>query len=185
MKKFFTPSQYDKNVSLKQFNDIKNKICILRSCGGFGDIINMRMIFEDIKTKYPEFHITWALPSAFFDAAKNHPFVDEIADFNNIKYNDFIEIYNLTQVCAKYEWTKGKNLDKNRSDIWAEHIGLTLENHKTHMPDYSDLFPKIKNYLKQIGWDGFKKIVVLAPKSALSVKDMTLKQCEYIKFHNS
>ena len=36
-------------VGIKKYNVSKNKICISRKCGGYGDILVARMIFEDIK----------------------------------------------------------------------------------------------------------------------------------------
>lgn len=181
MHKFFNIAQQSKNISLKKFNDIKNKICILRSCGGFGDIINMRMIFEEIKSQYPDFHVTWAVPHEYFAAAEKHPFVDEVVQYSTINQSDYIKIYNLTNACTRYEWGKGKNIDKNRADIWSEHIGLRLFSHKTHMPNYSEFFPVVRNRLVKLGWDEKKKIVIFAPKSALSVKDLTNRHCNFIK----
>lgn len=37
------------SISLKTFNNRKNKILIYRQYGGLGDILMMRMIFEDFK----------------------------------------------------------------------------------------------------------------------------------------
>lgn len=179
MPKFF--HSLSQNVSLKKFYEIKNKICILRSCGGLGDIINMRMIFKDIKTLYPEFHITWGVPSTYFAAAKNHPYVDEVVQFGNINQGDYIQIYNLTNACTRYEWARGRDVDKNRADIWADHIGIRLHEHKTFMPDYSCSFKNVIEKLKLLGWDGVKKIVLFAPRSALPIKNLLDFQCNFIK----
>lgn len=181
MQMFFNKSQETYNISLKKFYEIKNKICILRTCGGLGDIINMRMIFQDIKSLYPEFHITWALPSNYFAAAERHPYVDKVIHCGDLDRSEYLQIYNLTNACTRYEWAKGKDNDKNRADIWAEHIGIKLHNHNAHMPSYNFEFENIKCKLKMVGWDGSKKLISFAPRSALAVKNLTQQQVEFIK----
>ena len=39
---------FDKNISLKQFHERKNNVLIHRVCGGLGDILMHRMLFEDM-----------------------------------------------------------------------------------------------------------------------------------------
>ncbi len=181
MQKFFQKNQENYSISLKHFNKIKNKICILRTCGGLGDIVNMRMIFEDIKSLYPAFEITWAVPSIYFPAAQDHPYVDEVIHYGELDRNNYLQIYNLTNACTRYEWAKGINNDKNRADIWAEHIGIKLHQHRTHMPSFASEFENIKSKLKLLGWDGQKKLISFAPVSALSVKNLTQQQVEFIR----
>lgn len=181
MNKFFNINQNKNITSLKDFNELHNKICILRSCGGLGDIINMRMIFADIKNQYPEFEITWGLPNNYFPAAEKHPYVDKIESYSAINPKDFIQVYNLTNICTRYEWAKGKENDKNRADIWSDHIGVKIHDHKTYMPNYSSEFEKIKIKLISLGWDQKKKIVLFAPRSAIAVKNLLDFQCAFIK----
>lgn len=168
-------------TTLAEFNKNKNKLCILRSYGGLGDIIAMRMIFQDLKLQYPEFHITWAVPYIYFPVAKNHPYIDDVVCSHTYKRKDYICVYNLSTICTRYEWKhKNQNL-KNRSDIWANYFGLNLENHNTFMTS----FPECKNIIQQkllkLGWDGIKKIVLLSPISAIPVKNLLKNQIEHIK----
>lgn len=181
MENFTLIGKQHSNISIKHFDQIKNKICIVRNCGGLGDIINMRMIFSDIKNKYPKFKITWAVPNNYFPAAEQHPYVDEVISNSEVDQRNYLQTYNLTNVCTRYEWARNKTNDKNRADIWANHIGIDLENYQTYMPFYPKEKEQVKTKLKQIGWDGAKKVLILAPKSAIAVKNLTYEQVAIIK----
>jgi ADP-heptose:LPS heptosyltransferase len=175
---FMEPKQ---KINLKTFDVIKNKICILRSYGGLGDIIAMRMIFEDLKKKYPEFEITWAIPHIYFPIASQHPYIDNLVCSHVYNKKDFLHVYNLSTVCTKHEWKYKKDNKKNRSDIWANYFGLELANHNIYMPSFREEFDFIADRLKKQGWDGKKKLVAFAPISAIPVKNLVPNQCEYIK----
>lgn len=167
--------------SLKKFQTIKNKILIYRNAGGLGDILNMRMIFESLKNQYPDFLFDWAVPYPFFPAASNHPYINKLIHCGDYDEQDYLQIYNLTHACTRYEWAKGKSNDKNRADIWANHIGCELISHEMFMPDFSKHFAKLIDKLKSIGWDGNKKIVAFAPRSAIPAKNLTFEHCKIIK----
>lgn len=181
MNQFTLIGKQHSNIPLAHFAKINKKICVVRNCGGLGDIINMRMIFSDIKTQYPEFDLTWAVPNNYFPAAEDHPFVDQIISNSEVDQRNYMQTYNLTNVCTRYEWARNKHNDKNRADIWADHIGLSLKNYQTYMPSYSFEKNKIAEKLKFFGWDGVQNIVVLAPKSAIAVKNLTYEQVAIIK----
>jgi ADP-heptose:LPS heptosyltransferase len=170
-----------KQISVSQFNKLRNKILILRSSGGYGDILNMRMIFEDLKKEMPDFNFDWAVPHAYFAAAKEHPFVNKIVHSADYDETEYLAVYNCTHSCVKHEWLKGKDNDKNRADIWANAMGFQLTNHNMWMPDYSKHNQKVVEKLKEIGWDGFKKLVMFSPRSAISIKNLTYEQSLFIK----
>lgn len=176
---FFMPQK--ENTTLKQYQKINNRICILRSYGGLGDIIAMRMIFEDLKTQFPEFHITWAVPHCYFPVAKNHPFIDDVVCSHTYAKSEYLQIFNLSTVCTRHEWKYKKYNQKNRADIWANHFGLNLNNHNIFMPSFKTKHPNIVAKLKALGWDGNKKIVLFAPISAIPVKNLTVEQVAGIK----
>jgi hypothetical protein len=123
-----------KAQGIKHYNKIKNNICILRLCGGYGDILMSRMIFEDLKKQYPDFKITYALPQAYFQVIKDHKYIDEVIDHKDIDYNNYRQVFNITHHCSRHEAFYNKECVKNRSDIWAESFGLTLDNHNMHLP---------------------------------------------------
>jgi ADP-heptose:LPS heptosyltransferase len=175
---FFSMEQ---KINLNLFESIRQKICILRSYGGLGDIIAMRMIFEDIKKTYPEFNITWALPYVYYPIASQHPFIDEIVCSSSYDKKNYLQIYNLSTVCTKHEWKYKKFNNKNRSDIWANYFGLELKNHNIFMPSFKEEHDFIYSYLKKIGWDGNKKLIAFAPVSAIPIKNLTADQCKIVQ----
>lgn len=169
------------NITIPEFLSCREKICVYRGVGGLGDILAMRMIFEDLKKQYPNFKITWVVPYRFFAAAQKHPFIDEVIHPDSYKKSDYIETFDITTPCGRYEVIHKNKTPKNRSDIWANHFGLELTTHNMHMPTYADLFPILEQKLKAKGWDGRKKLVAFAPRSAMALKNMTFEQCEAVK----
>lgn len=168
-------------ITVHEFDVWRNNICVYRAVGGLGDIIAMRMIFEDFKIKYPDFQITWVVPYKFMKAAERHPFVDKVIALDDFHRNDYVEVFNVTTVCGRYEVLNRRKNEKNRSDIWAEHFGLVLENHNIFMPTYKNLHEKIYERLRKLGWDNKKKLVAFAPSSAISIKNMTFEQIKAVK----
>ena len=172
---------HPKKTGIFHYNKIKNKICILRLCGGYGDILMTRMIFEDLKKQFPQFHITYAVPPKFFDITKDHPYIDEVIDCNKIDYNEYREVFNITHYCVRYESAKNKECDKNRSDIWAESFGLKLENHNMHLPDLTGYKDLIYSFFYKGGYKNGQKILAFTPFSAVPNRHITPKQKEFIE----
>jgi len=179
--KLITLKKNKTELEFNKFNQIKNKILILRDSGGYGDILNMRMIFEDLKNKYPEFEFDWALPHGYFPAAAQHPYVKNLIPHNQINFENYLAVYNLTYSCTKYEWSKKKQTDKNRADIWAEYMGSKLLNHNMFMPNYKENYTKIIEILKSKGWDGHKKLVCFTPHSAIGAKNLLFFQMKSVQ----
>ena len=167
--------------NFQKFQQIKNKILILRECGGYGDILNMRMIFQDLKEQFPEFEFDWAIPYGYFHAASNHPYIKNLIPINEANYNDYLQVFNLSYACTRYEWKNKKDTYKNRADIWANYMGMDLKNHNMFLPDNSELFPKLKNLLVKKGWDQKRKIIIFTPFSALPTKNFTQNQISVVK----
>ncbi len=167
--------------TIKHYCSIKDKICILRSCGGYGDILVSRMIFEDLKKKYPQFHITYAVPEPYLQILKDHPYIDNVIDlkeFDKKKYNAF---FNITHNCLRYEVSKAKECDKNRSDIWAESFGLELENHNMHLPKLDKNKNHIMSQLKKHGYKDGQKIIVFTPYSAVPTRHLITQHRQIIE----
>lgn len=120
-----------KEISIKNFYERKNKVLIKRKCGGFGDVLMQRMIFEDLKKL--DIEITYSCPYQFIEMANNHPYLDNVLDLSRVNEDEYGIIYDISTICAI---TESKELEKNknhRSDIWANFIGLKLENHEMHL----------------------------------------------------
>lgn len=162
-------------LSLPEFYQKRNRVLILRQTGGLGDILIHRMIFEDFKLLDPKIKVCFACPRNYWEAVDDHPFIDELLDSNNIDQKDFLVSYITTTACGRYENRVAPYLDKNRSDIWAEHCGVKLTKHNMHI----QLTDKQKKY----GFDLLEKInltkqpsVLLCPISAMQSKNLNDEQ---------
>ena len=82
-------SNQTESISLKTFNDRKNKILIYRQFGGLGDIFMMRMMFEDFKKIDKTNKLYFACPSHLKDAVIDHPFLDGILDAETVNKNEY------------------------------------------------------------------------------------------------
>jgi len=118
---------------LKQNKDI----FVMRAQGGVGDILNSRMIFEDLKN-LTNMKITYAIPERYIPLVIDHPYLDEVIESDSVNVKDYLFRKDITNRCGLYENRVKPNVDKHRSDIWAEHIGLNLTNHKMHIGFYKE-----------------------------------------------
>jgi len=161
-------------LSIRQFNEQRYNILILRGAGGLGDILMHRMMFEDFKLLLPDVRITFACPSTYFPAVVDHPFVDEVVDFMTVDPQDFLIAYNTTSSCGRHECQVAPYADKHRSDIWAWNCGVILTKHNMHL--------RLTDEERKAGEEALakyangRKIVVLAPISAMESKNLSPEQ---------
>lgn len=149
-------------LKLEEINELKDKFLIKRKIGGLGDIFMHRMIFEDIKTQTNK-KILFSCPKQYHEAIQDHPYIDEILDIDCDE--NYIFKFDTTNACNEYELKTAPNVDKHRSDIWAEHCGFTLQNHNMH----------IKLTEKEIIWGRNQipnKSVLFMPISKMSSKNL-------------
>lgn len=169
-----------KEISIKLFDQRKDKILIYRQYGGLGDILMARMLFEDLKKIKPENKIYFACPNHLIPAVDLHPYLNGVFDFKSIKTEEFIT-FDISNVCTRYESFKGVHGDKHRSDIWAESIGISLENHNMHLSFRDDEINFAKKIIKE-------NTVVIAPYSAMPSKNLLPKHlneiCKFLKNYN-
>jgi ADP-heptose:LPS heptosyltransferase len=121
------------NLSVRAFYKTRNKVLVIRQTGGIGDILMQRMMFEDFKKVMPDAYIVFACPGKYKELAQNHPFIDEWVAAEDVNPSDYIASYNITMVCNRHEMRISPQSDKHRSDIWANHCGVILNNHNMHM----------------------------------------------------
>lgn len=131
-KRFLVKKPKNNALSLKDFYQKRNKVLVNRRVGGLGDILMIRMIFEDFHLVMPEIEITWALPR-FYHPIASHPFVKNIIECNDIKRIEFGQIYDITTPCRVHECKFAQNNTKHRSDIWANSCGINLTKHNMHL----------------------------------------------------
>lgn len=180
-----------KTVSIKQFYKRKNKILIYRQYGGLGDILMMRMIFEDFKKLDENNQLYFACPTYLKDAVIDHPYLDGILDAETVDKEDYYT-YDVSHSCTRYEIAKGSESDKNRSDIWAESCGIVLENHNMHIKLSNEEIETGKNKIKKL-YNNDLPNVIFCPVSAMASKNLqpnqirdlisNIKNCNIIGLH--
>ena len=164
-----------KSFGLKEFYEKRNKILIVRECGGVGDILMIRFLFEDFKKHNPETEIHFACPERFHNLVKDHHFIDKLLDSEQIKIQEYLVSYNISSACSRYEMNPN-NPGKHRSDIWANHCGLELKNHNMHINLDEESIQLGKLVVSELKKDKSQPFVLLAPVSASKAKDLNGQQ---------
>ena len=174
------PEQLIRKINIKEFYEKRNKILIIRACGGLGDILMHRMIFEDFKLLMPEAEIHFACPLQYHEALVDHPFIDKILDSAKIDKSDYIISYNTTSACGRYECSIAPLSGDHRSDIWANHCGVNLTKHNMHISLTDEEKESGKKIVEKIrNKEG--QVVALAPISAMISKNLLPHHIEFIK----
>ncbi len=167
-------------LSVKEFYEKRLRLLILRQTGGLGDILMHRMMFEDFKLLAPDIKIVFACPITYWDAVKDHPYIDEIIDSNNCEAKDFIISYCTTTACGRYEHRISSQAfdnpalpfqDKHRSDIWAEHCGVKLTRHNMHIKLTDDEILFGHKEIRRFNKTKFPT-VIFCPMSAMEGKNL-------------
>lgn len=164
------------DLSLRDFYNKRNRVLILRDAGGLGDILMMRMIFEDFIKIMPEAQITFAVPNNYTKAGLWHPYVKEVANSKEIDENNFGVSYNLTTACVKYEMKIRPHADRHRAEIWTAYCGMKLTSPDMHL----SVPLVIKKYAEQKLLnkvpDKGKGYVCFCPMSNMVSKDLDIDQ---------
>jgi ADP-heptose:LPS heptosyltransferase len=176
------PQELFKYLNLKEYYEKRNKILIFRGCGGLGDILMHRMIFEDFKKIMPDCELHFACPEQYHTAVADHPFVDKVISSEKVDYSDYLISYNTTNACGRYELMMAPLADKHRSDIWAEHCGVELTAHNMHIKLTEEEIKRGKEIVERKR-NGKGPIIALAPISAMPVKDLLSHQIKCIIDH--
>lgn len=161
----------NKNVSLAEFYSKRKRILLMRDTGGLGDILMMRMLFEDFKNQNPGCELVVAAPLQYHSALKDHPYIDELIDSRQVDLTQFIISYNISTACGKYEKRIAPFADKHRSDIWAAHCGITLKNHNMHFVVKPEVESRCSEVLQKYRVDK-GPLVIFSPVSAIHSKDL-------------
>jgi len=154
------------SLSLKKFNDVKNKILFVHEHGGLGDILMHRMIFKQIKKIIPDSIITFACPDIYHEAVSDHPFIDEVISLSSVNECDHGISYNTTHRCARYEASIAPHSDKHRSDIWADQCGIEIDDHDMCIQLEDEYREKAINKISALKENHTGPVVCLCPKSA-------------------
>lgn len=165
------PVRLKRTLNIKEFCEKRNKILIVRGVGGLGDILMHRMIFEDFKITMPDAEVYFACPQQYHDAVKDHPFVNKILGTENIDRESYMVSYNTSTACGRYEMKIAPLSDLHRSDIWANHCGLSLTRHDMHFRLTEEEIKTGKELIESKR-DRDGPIVILSPVSAMANKNL-------------
>jgi ADP-heptose:LPS heptosyltransferase len=168
-----------KTFSLKEFWEKRNQIIIKREVLALGDFLIHRMVFEDCKKTHPEININFACPIKYFDALKDHSFIDNLLDSSMVNIEDYIATYNTSTACTRYESNHGKESTMHRSDIWASQCGVVLKSHNMHFNISDESKTWALKEIFKIKQEN-KPIVLFCPYSANQTKNITDEQIEII-----
>lgn len=123
-----------KKIGIEEFYNRRNKILILMDAGGFGDVLMLREIFEDLKIIAYNCEITFACPPKLFPFVEDHPFIDKIEDNTKVNKNNYAICYDLTiHCCDRVEALLKPNVVENRPEILAKHCGIQLTKNNMHL----------------------------------------------------
>lgn len=166
------PQKIVRAMSLNEFCQKRNKVLIVRGCGGLGDILMHRMMFEDFKRVMPDVELHFACPRYYHDAVKDHPCLDKILDVDEIDKSQYGVSYNTSTACGRSEMRLAPASGIHRSDIWANHCGLTLTKHDMHIHLSNEEKAEGKRLIKQaVDKEGPK--VAICPISAMHNKNLS------------
>jgi ADP-heptose:LPS heptosyltransferase len=169
----FTKNKIRRSISrdIRQYYEDRNKILIFRQSGGLGDILVHRMIFEDFKRIMPDMKLIFACPKNYHDAVYDHPYIDELIDADTCNTSHYHFTYNTSSACCRYEVRMSPQSDKSRSDIWANHCGVELQNHEMHINLEDEYINEAREEIeKHRNHDG--PSVLIAPITAMKNKNL-------------
>lgn len=167
---------------LKEFYEKRNKILIWHERGGLGDVLMQRMLFEDIKFYVPDAKITFACLPEYFDAVKDHPFIEDVIDSRTVNVKDFgVNFNTCVTIADKHEGKEAPCCERHRSDIWSEECcGFKLQNHNMHIKISEDIKEKSRKKLESYRInDG--PLIIFCPISAMINKTLLNWQIEGIR----
>jgi ADP-heptose:LPS heptosyltransferase len=103
-------------------------VCVKRSLGGIGDILMCTPSLKEIKRRFPECYLTFAVDmhrvhdNRYYELVKDLEFIDEVMDARYVDKSKYGFVADISSVCIGYE---NKGLPPmNRIDSFARHLGL-------------------------------------------------------------
>jgi len=123
--------------SLRDHYNKRNKVLLIRASRGIGDILNCRMLFKNFKKLMPDLHLTFACFKEYAELVKTHPCLDEVVT-TDFDINDYMASYDISTTCIHYESRLMGSNTKHRAEIWADHCGISLQDHDMDLPIISN-----------------------------------------------
>lgn len=155
----------------------RNKILLVRKFGGLGDIFMHRPLYKEIKRQYPFCHLSVSVPNQYIDAISDLDCIDEIIEFKNIKKEDYGMCIDTSHACLLHEMKIAPFSDLHRTEIWAKHCDVEIENFDM---DFK-IDPKVLFYTKNKYIDLKENQILFSPISAMPQKNLLEHQTQWIK----
>lgn len=167
-------------------------VCIIRSIGGVGDVLNTRLLLKAAHDKYG--YVTYATKPCFFGLLEDSQWIDSLVDCRTIDRDSFKKVVDISNQCGTHE-TEFKNrmkqrtdilpelfpfhirqylfsMTKQRADVWAELFPIQLHQPTMHLSLDSDAYQRA---FKR--WDRLDRPdVALCPWTAERAKDISCVQ---------
>jgi len=172
-------------LTLREFHERRNKILIIRTSRGIGDILTHRMVFEDFKLTMPEAYLVFACPAKYHELLLGHPYLDEVVDSARVNVTDYMISYNTSQCCILQESATAPFIDQTRPDIWAEHCGVKLTKHEMYLPFLTEERiqageQRVNKLQGMMGYPRHNKRVLLCPAAFEPMRTLTDGQIERV-----
>lgn len=104
------------------------RVCVLRGLGGIGDILMITPALRELKRRYPQLHLSFAIDmhktsnNVYYALVENAPFIDKIIDARYVNRKDYDAYIDISSVCIRFERKELPNI--NRIDLFARSMGL-------------------------------------------------------------
>ena len=161
-------SLFSQDKVAKQLADKSNlRLCVQRKLGGLGDVLMTTPTVKALKIRYPDSELTYATDPLYYQGdliriLEGNPYIDKIIDYRTIDPNGYHLFVDVTGVCLPYE--KYGNPPINRIDLFAQHVGIRLED---PLPVYNTTQDE-KTWAKAVinKWFGNENYTVIAIHTA-------------------
>ena len=164
-------------LSLKKFNDVRNKVCIICANCGIGDYLMLRMMFDDFKRIDPEIELYLASTHLYglSKALDDHPCIDKCVDVLHHDPDNYGAVYEVSHSVSRYELAVAPRSGEHRSDIYAAACGMSLNTHDMHFVLSDEEVERGKSVLNDF-CKSDKPKVAFCPVSAMKNKNLCLTQ---------
>lgn len=147
-------------------------VLLINKKGGIGDILCTRLLFEDLKQISHIGQVAFAVPRKHLPLIDDHPFIDRklaVEDLTAETYEDYIFVKDMTYTPDNLEYRTRPHITRNRSDIFANSIGLTLRHHAGHLT-FTD--KEMEFARRFINYFGNRQKIGIAPFTSHVSKDL-------------
>ncbi|MDO8873978.1 MAG: hypothetical protein Q7V05_14810 [Methanoregula sp.] len=106
----------------KSENSPRSKRFLIGQLGSYGDCLYATTIARQIKTDYPDSHLTWAIGSIYKSILDNNPYVDEIWEFPLSKRMDLLDHWQQFENEAIERKNRGDFDEIFLSQVWPNNL---------------------------------------------------------------